>query len=126
VFCLATGDRLILLLGAYEKGKNPGRRRQDREIKVARSRLTEYLRSHRGVSSLLPRLDTVITRSRSGRRMSTGAGSRDCEEAHDGEDEDDCAFRRRRTPFPLQAEHRFRSSRTPSERSDAFALLMLT
>src|SRR5450756_1371375 len=42
------------------------------------------------------------------------------------EDDMDCAFRRRRTPFPLQAEHRFRSSRTPSERSDAFALAMLT
>ena len=33
--------------------------------------------------------DTGIMRSRFGRRMSTGAGSRDCEEAHDGEDEDD-------------------------------------
>ena len=56
VFCHATGDRLILLLGGYDKGENPARRRQDREIKVARSRLTEYLRARRGVSALLPGL----------------------------------------------------------------------
>ena len=47
VYCHATGDRLILLLGGYDKGKNPGRRRQDREIHVARRRLGEYLRQHR-------------------------------------------------------------------------------
>jgi len=34
----------------------------------------------------------------------------------------DCAFRRSRTPFPPQAEHPFRSSRTPSERSDLVRL----
>ena len=43
VFCHATGDRVILLLGAYDKGRNPTRRRQDREIEAARRRLTEYL-----------------------------------------------------------------------------------
>ena len=49
----------IPLLGAYDKGKNPGRRRQDREIKVARSRLTEYLRARRGFGSLPPGLDRL-------------------------------------------------------------------
>ena len=44
VFCHAAGDRVILLLGAYDKGKDPGRRRQDREIKVARRRLGEYVK----------------------------------------------------------------------------------
>ena len=41
VFCHAAGDRVILLLGAYDKRKDPGRRRQGREIKVARRRLGE-------------------------------------------------------------------------------------
>jgi len=59
VFCHATGDRVILLFGGYDKGKDPGRRRQEREIKVARRRLTEYLRSHRGVSSLPPGLERL-------------------------------------------------------------------
>jgi phage-related protein len=43
VFCHAAGDRVVLLLGAYDKGRDPTRRRQDREIEVARQRLTEYL-----------------------------------------------------------------------------------
>ena len=48
VFCHARGDRVILLLGGYDKSKHPSRRRQDREIQVARRRLTEYLRRQRG------------------------------------------------------------------------------
>ena len=43
VFCHAEGERAILLLGGYDKGKDPGGRRQEREIKVARRRLTEHL-----------------------------------------------------------------------------------
>ena len=43
VFCHAEGERIILLLGGYDKGKNLGRRRQERQIEVARRRLTEYL-----------------------------------------------------------------------------------
>ena len=48
LFCHAWGDRVILLLGGYDKGKSPGRRRQDREIQVARRRLAEYLRRNPG------------------------------------------------------------------------------
>ena len=57
VFCHAAGDRVILLLGGYNKGKNPGRRRQDHEIKVARRRLAEHLRRQRGVDRDPPRLE---------------------------------------------------------------------
>ena len=42
IFCHAHGDRLVLLLGAYDKAAGPGDRRQTREIKVARKRLSEY------------------------------------------------------------------------------------
>ena len=59
VFCHAAGDRVILLLGAYDKGKDPGRRRQDREINVARHRLGEYVKRRPDVGrdpSGLPRL----------------------------------------------------------------------
>ena len=42
VFCHAYGERLILLLGAYDKGKDPSERRQNQEIKVARGRLKEW------------------------------------------------------------------------------------
>jgi phage-related protein len=44
VFCHAHGERLILLLGAYDKGTDPSERRQTREIKTARSRLEEWRR----------------------------------------------------------------------------------
>ena len=47
VFCHATGDRFVLLLGGYDKGRDPSRRRQQREIVRARARLNEWLR-HRG------------------------------------------------------------------------------
>jgi hypothetical protein len=39
VFCHAHGDRKILVLHGYDKGKSPSSRRQQREIEVARSRL---------------------------------------------------------------------------------------
>ncbi len=57
VFCHAAGDRVILLLGGYDKGKDAGRRRQDHEIKVARRPLTEHLRRQRGVDRDSPRLE---------------------------------------------------------------------
>ena len=41
-FCHAYGERLILLLGAYDKGKDPSERRQNQEIKVARGRLKAW------------------------------------------------------------------------------------
>jgi len=42
IFCHAFGDQVILLLGAYDKGRDPSERRQNREISLARSRLTEW------------------------------------------------------------------------------------
>jgi hypothetical protein len=47
VFCQATGDRIVLLLGGYDKGRDPSRRRQQREIARARARLGEFLRHRR-------------------------------------------------------------------------------
>lgn len=46
VFCHATGDRVVLLLGGYDKGRDPSPRRQAREIAVARRRLAEYRSRH--------------------------------------------------------------------------------
>jgi hypothetical protein len=42
VFCHATGDRVVVLLGGYDKGRDPSRRRQAREIALARRRLEDY------------------------------------------------------------------------------------
>lgn len=42
VFCHAHGDRLILLLGAYDKGRDPSDKRQAREIGAARKRLADW------------------------------------------------------------------------------------
>ena len=47
VFCHAHGDRLILLLGGYDKGADPSAKRQQREITEARRRLSDYRRRHR-------------------------------------------------------------------------------
>lgn len=44
VFCHAHGDRLVLLLGGYDKGADPSKRRQQREIAAARRRLADYRR----------------------------------------------------------------------------------
>lgn len=44
VFCHAHGDRLILLLAAYDKGEDPSPRRQDSEIALARARLRDWQR----------------------------------------------------------------------------------
>ena len=38
-FCHAQGDKLILLLGGYDKGSAPSSSRQQREINTARARL---------------------------------------------------------------------------------------
>jgi len=46
VFCHATGDRVILLLGGYDKGSDASPRRQEREIALARRRLGDYRRRH--------------------------------------------------------------------------------
>ncbi len=42
VFCHAYGDRIILLLGGYDKGADPSARRQQKEIEVARKRLVDF------------------------------------------------------------------------------------
>jgi hypothetical protein len=42
IFCHAYGDRIVLLLGGYDKGTAPGDRRQSREIVVARARLRSF------------------------------------------------------------------------------------
>ena len=42
VFCHAHGDRKILVLHGYDKGKSPSSRRQQREIETARSRLASW------------------------------------------------------------------------------------
>ena len=47
VFCHAYGDRVILLLGGYDKGRDPSPRRQGREIALARSRLTDWIARRR-------------------------------------------------------------------------------
>ena len=47
VFCHAHGNRLILLLGGYDKGADPSPRRQQREIATARARLEDYQRRTR-------------------------------------------------------------------------------
>jgi hypothetical protein len=44
VFCHAHGKKLILLLGAYDKGKDPSPRRQHAEIALARARLRDWQR----------------------------------------------------------------------------------
>ena len=44
VFCHAYGDRIVLLLGGYDKGADPSRRKQRLEIARARARLDDFLR----------------------------------------------------------------------------------
>lgn len=44
VFCHAHGNKLILLLGGYDKGTDPSRSRQDRKIALARRRLEDWRR----------------------------------------------------------------------------------
>lgn len=48
VFCHAYGDRIVLLLGGYDKGADPSTRRQQKEIATARKRLTDF-RKRRGL-----------------------------------------------------------------------------
>jgi len=44
VFCHAHGDRVILLLGGYDKGADASPKRQQHEIATARKRLADYRR----------------------------------------------------------------------------------
>jgi hypothetical protein len=45
VFFYPHGDKLVLLLSGYDKGRQASRKRQDREIKRARRFLADYRRS---------------------------------------------------------------------------------
>ncbi len=42
VFCHAHGNRIVLLLGGYDKGEDPSAKRQQAEIELARKRLAEW------------------------------------------------------------------------------------
>lgn len=48
VFCHAYGDRKVLILHGYDKGKSPASRRQQQEIETARSRLASWRASGAG------------------------------------------------------------------------------
>lgn len=43
VFCHAYGDKIVLLLAGYDKGKEPSSKRQERELKLARKRLNRHM-----------------------------------------------------------------------------------
>lgn len=47
LFCHAYGERVILLLGGYDKSQDPSRRRQMAEIAEARSRLRTWRQRQR-------------------------------------------------------------------------------
>jgi hypothetical protein len=42
VFCHAYGDKVVLLLGGYDKGEDPSPKRQQHEIEEARRRLAAW------------------------------------------------------------------------------------
>lgn len=42
VFCHSHGDKIILLLGGYDKGERPGSRHQQQQIATARERLKAW------------------------------------------------------------------------------------
>src|SRR5262249_43917690 len=44
VFCHAYGERIVLLLGGYDKAEDPSPKRQSKEIQEARRRLADWRR----------------------------------------------------------------------------------
>jgi hypothetical protein len=46
VYCHAYGDKIVLLLAGYDKGSDPSKKRENKEIQLARKRLTAF-RQHR-------------------------------------------------------------------------------
>jgi hypothetical protein len=48
VFCHAHGDRIILLLGGYDKGERASARHQQTQIELARTRLEDWKARQRG------------------------------------------------------------------------------
>lgn len=47
VFCHAHGDRIVLLLGGYDKGERPSARHQQAQIELAKARLKTWKARHR-------------------------------------------------------------------------------
>lgn len=45
VFCTFHGSKIVLLLGGYDKGKDPSPKRQQKEIQRARKQLTQWRKS---------------------------------------------------------------------------------
>lgn len=54
LFCHATDDRVVLVLGGYDKARSPGARRQSAEIARARRRLSAHRSRRRGGESDAP------------------------------------------------------------------------
>jgi putative component of toxin-antitoxin plasmid stabilization module len=46
-FCHAYGDKVILLLAGYDKSEDPSAKRQQKEIELARRRLTDWQQRQR-------------------------------------------------------------------------------
>lgn len=44
IFFAFDGQKIILLVGGYDKGQSPSKKRQQKEIKIARKRLAEHKR----------------------------------------------------------------------------------
>ncbi|MGH2950791.1 MAG: type II toxin-antitoxin system RelE/ParE family toxin [Solirubrobacterales bacterium] len=51
VFFHAYGDKRLLLLHGYDKGRSPSARRQQREIETARARLRDWTQRRRGTQA---------------------------------------------------------------------------
>lgn len=51
VFCHAYGDRVVLLLGGYDKGEDTSTKRQAKEIEEARARLRRWKARQKRVST---------------------------------------------------------------------------
>jgi len=48
VFCAFSGNKVIILLGGYDKLRDPSAKRQQREIAAARAALSAWKRAQRG------------------------------------------------------------------------------
>jgi len=42
IYCHAYGDKIVLLLAGYDKGADPSKKHENKEIQLARKRLTEF------------------------------------------------------------------------------------
>ena len=51
IFCHAHGDKIILLLGAYDKGQDTSKKRQTAEIETARKRLRKWQEEERAATA---------------------------------------------------------------------------